>query len=135
AGIELERLDAEDVPREMPLPVRPDHGVAGADDIGRSLDGERIPLEESLPAKPGREMRMLGRVLELKRGDGRVRVVRAAELVADASVTEARHEDFRRAGAADERAEEDVGERLEVGDRVAAERVPDDDIGRGDDRG
>ena len=93
--------------REMPLPVRPDHGVAGADDVGRSLDGERIPLEASLPAKPGREMRMLGRVLELQRGDGRVRVVGAAELVADASVTEARHEDVRRASAADERAEED----------------------------
>jgi hypothetical protein len=112
AGIELERLDAEDVPREMTLLVRPDHGVGGTDDIGRSLDGERIPVEASLPAKPG-----------------------AAELVAEASVTEARHEDVRRASAADERAEEDVGARLDVGDRVAAERVPDDDIGRGDDRG
>ena len=63
--VELERLHTEDVSGEMPLPVWPDHGVPGADDVDRALDGDRLAVERRLPAEPRRELRVLGRVLEL----------------------------------------------------------------------
>src|SRR4029077_8335066 len=38
ARVEFDRLDGEDIPCEMALPLRPDHGVAGTDDVHGAFD-------------------------------------------------------------------------------------------------
>ena len=62
ARVELERLDAEDVAGEMPLPIRPDRGVPRADDIDGPLDRRADPARTEpaggastpgTPARPG----------------------------------------------------------------------------------
>jgi hypothetical protein len=54
ARVELERLDAEDVTSQMPLPIRLDRGVSSTDHVNGPLDCYPIGLEGSLPAEPGR---------------------------------------------------------------------------------
>jgi hypothetical protein len=93
ARVELERLDAEDVPSEMLLPLGPDDSVPRADDVDRPLDALRRSVVGRLTAELGGEVRVFGRDLQLSGGVRGVGVVRAPELVADARVAELADED------------------------------------------
>ena len=134
ARVELERLDAEHVPGEMPLPLRADDGVPRADDVDRPLDALRRSVVGRLTAEPGGKVRVLGRDLQLAGRVGGVGVVRAPEVVPNARVTEPADEDTFPARAGREGREEDVRFRLDERDREAAERVADDDVRRRDRR-
>ena len=53
ARVEFERLDAENVPGEMPLPLRADDGVPRADDVDRPFDALWRNVVGRLTAEPG----------------------------------------------------------------------------------
>src|SRR5690242_12283358 len=114
----------------MALPVRPDRAVPGTDDVEGPLDPSRLTVVRGLPSQPAGEVRVLRRVLEIPGRVGRIGVVRAPQLVADARVAEAGDEHAVPAGPRNERGEENVRLTVHPRDREAAERVPDDDVRR-----
>ena len=58
ARVELDRLDAEHVQCEVPLPLGPDHGVARADDVDRGpRELRRRGVDRRLTAQLRRELR------------------------------------------------------------------------------
>jgi hypothetical protein len=127
--VELERLDAEHVPREVQLPLGTDDGVPSANDVHGPLDCRRRARVRRLAAEPARKVGVLVRDLQLPNRVGGIGVVGAPELVAEARVAEARDEDAVPTCAGDERREEDMRVSLDERNRESAQGVADDDVG------
>lgn len=141
AAVELVRLDAERVSRDVPRPVRPDRRITPREDVRRANRGQRDVRERLLcrcrglgpkPWKRRLANAPVGSAEERSGGNIRTRPVRAPQLVAlDPSEVwlEDRVEELagRPSGGRHERAQVHVGAGVQEREEDAGERVADHD--------